>query len=76
MVLDGVGYSFDVDPTDGTPVYGRSLFRIHPDRGSPQTNGCLGIRERASVLREAESLIVEMMRRHGGSFKLSVSHNA
>jgi hypothetical protein len=75
MVLNGVGYSFDLDPTDGTAVYGRDLFRIHPDGGSPQTNGCLGIRERASVLREAESLIVDMMRRHGGSIKISVSHN-
>jgi hypothetical protein len=75
MVLNGVGYSFDLDATDGTPVYGRTLFRIHPDGGSPQTNGCLGIREGASVLREAESMIVDTMRRHGGSFKVSVSHN-
>lgn len=40
MVFNGVGYSFDLDPTDGTQVFGRSLFRIHPDGQPIGTNGC------------------------------------
>jgi hypothetical protein len=74
MVLDGVGYSFDVDPTEGTPVFGRSLFRIHPDGGHPQTNGCLGVREGHNRLREAERIIVDLMRA-SGSFKIKVVHD-
>jgi hypothetical protein len=75
MVLNGVGFSFDLDPTDGTQVYGRSLFRIHPDGGNPQTNGCLGIRESRDRLREAELIIQKLMDGNGRSFKLSVAHN-
>lgn len=43
MIRDGVSYSFNLDPIDGTKVYGRSLFRIHPDGGVPGTLGCVGI---------------------------------
>jgi hypothetical protein len=74
MVLDGVGFSLDLDPVDGTRVYGRSLFRIHPDGGSPGTNGCLGIREDREKLREAESSLANLLR-SSGPFKLVVTHN-
>jgi len=75
MVLDEVGYSFDVDPTSGTDVCGRSLFRIHPDGGSEGTNGCLGVRESANVLEDCETVISELIDTHG-SFNLSVSYQA
>lgn len=75
MVLNGVGFSFDLSPTDGTEVYHRDQFRIHPDGGNPGTNGCLGIRESADRLREAETIILNLMRANGGSFKVSIHHN-
>jgi len=68
MVLNGVGYSFDVDPTDGTQVSGRSLFRIHPDGRNIGTNGCLGVRENAARLRACEDTIEGMSR--AGAFKI------
>lgn len=74
MVFNGVGFSFDLDPIDGTQVYGRSLFRIHPDGGSPETNGCLGIREDPEELREAETSVANLLR-GSGPFKLVVTHN-
>lgn len=73
MVLNGEGYSFDVDPTDGTNVFGRSLFRIHPDGGSEGTNGCLGVRESAQQLRACESIIADLIEEHG-SFKLQIRY--
>lgn len=72
MVLHEIGYSFDVDPTDGTPVFGRSLFRIHPDGGNEGTNGCLGVRETAGRLRECETQIAELL--ESGPFKIMVRH--
>jgi hypothetical protein len=74
MVLEGVGFSFDLDPVDGTQVYRRSLFRIHPDGGSPGTNGYLGILEEREKLREAETIFVNLLR-NSGPFKLVVTHN-
>lgn len=75
MVLNDVGYSFDVDPADGTEVFGRSLFRIHPDGGSPGTNGCLGVRESADRLSECEQIIAALITSNG-SFRLAVSYAA
>lgn len=65
MVHAGVGYSFDLDPADGTQVFGRSLFRIHPDVNPLGTNGCIGVREDAARLRECENNIVSLLRRVG-----------
>jgi hypothetical protein len=73
MVLEGVGYSFDVDPTDGTQVFGRSLFRIHPDGNPLGTNGCLGVRESADRLRECENHIANLLS-ESGSFKISINY--
>jgi hypothetical protein len=74
MVRHGVGFSFDLDPAAGTEVFGRSLFRIHPDGGNPQTNGCIGLRETKANLQEAERLIVRLIRDNGGSFRISLRH--
>lgn len=74
MVRLGVGFSFDLDPAAGTEVFGRSLFRIHPDGGNPQTNGCIGLRETAENLKKAQKLIVRLMEENGGSFRISLRH--
>lgn len=62
FVLNGVGFSLDLDPTPDTPVYGRSLFRIHPDGLSEGTNGCLGLRESADDLKRAAALLEAAVR--------------
>jgi hypothetical protein len=74
MVLNGVGFSFDLNPAAGTEVFGRSMFRIHPDGNSPQTNGCIGLRETRENLQKAERLIVRLLAENGGSFKISLRH--
>jgi hypothetical protein len=71
MVHRGVGYSFDLDPTDGTQVFGRSLFRIHPDANPLGTNGCIGVREDAAQLKDCEQRIVRLLRDEG-PFKVLV----
>jgi hypothetical protein len=63
MVLNGVGYSFNIDPLRDTDVFGRSLFRIHPDGGSEQTNGCLGVREGAASLRTCRDQLRDILNR-------------
>jgi hypothetical protein len=72
MVFNGVGYSFDLDPTDGTQVFGRSLFRIHPDGQPIGTNGCLGVRENAARLRQCETHLVELLRANPRGLKVAV----
>lgn len=72
MVRDGVGFSFDLDPVDDTPVYRRSLFRIHPDGSSPGTNGCLGIVGDAATQRDCESTIAGLL--SGGPFRVTVAY--
>lgn len=73
MVLHDVGYSFDLDPVFDTPVFGRSLFRLHPDGGSPQTNGCLGIRENsADRLRDFRDQLRSLL--EGGDVYISVAY--
>jgi hypothetical protein len=44
FVVGKVGYSINLDERDGTEVYGRKYFRIHPDGGAIGTSGCIGIR--------------------------------
>jgi hypothetical protein len=72
MVFHGVGYSLDLDPTDGTQVFGRSLFRIHPDGEPIGTNGCLGVRESAERLSQCETRLVELLEAHPRGFKIAV----
>lgn len=73
MVLNNVGFSFDLNPSDGTDVYGRSEFRIHPDGLSEGTNGCIGVREDATKLRECETKIAGLL--ESSPFKISVQYN-
>ncbi|HEV2912367.1 MAG TPA: L,D-transpeptidase family protein [Pyrinomonadaceae bacterium] len=73
MVLNGVGYSFHLLPTDETQVFGRSLFRIHPDGNPLGTNGCLGVREDAARLRDCENQIAGLLQ-SVGIFKVSVRY--
>lgn len=50
--VDGVGFSFAVsDAYDSRVGDTRTLLRIHPDGGSPGTNGCIGIVGSAAVQR-------------------------
>lgn len=72
MVLNGIGFSFDLDPIMDTRVYGRSLFRVHPDGGSEQTNGCLGIRENAQRLVECRDRLRDLLRQ--GDVTISVTY--
>ena len=72
FVLNGVGFSLDVDPTPDTPVYGRSLFRIHPDGLSAGTNGCLGLREGKAELKQAANLLQALVA--GGRALLTVEY--
>ncbi len=47
MNRDGVGFSFNLDPTFDT---GRSLLRIHPDGNNEGTLGCIGLSGNAQQL--------------------------
>ena len=72
MVLNGVGYSFNIDPLRGTAVFGRGLFRIHPDGGDEQTNGCLGVRENATKLKACRDQLRTLLDQ--GHVEVSVSY--
>jgi hypothetical protein len=72
MVLNGVGYSFNIDPLRDTDVFGRSLFRIHPDGGDEQTNGCLGVRENATKLKACRDQLRKLL--NDGHVEVSVSY--
>ncbi len=50
--VDGVGFSFAMsDAFDSRVGDTRTLLRIHPDGGSPGTNGCIGIVGNGAVQR-------------------------
>jgi Protein of unknown function (DUF2778) len=72
MVLNGVGYSFNIDPLRDTDVFGRNLFRIHPDGGDEQTNGCLGVRENATKLKACRDQLRKLL--NDGHVEVSVSY--
>ena len=73
MVKHGIGYSLNLDPTPGTPVFGRSLFRIHPDGASPGTNGCLGVVGNAAKLTASRDLLRRLL--EGGRYLASVTYS-
>jgi len=75
MGVDGVSYSFNLSETDDTEVYGRSLFRIHPDGGPIGTYGCLGIVGNGSVQQRFEDLAASVLANEGGDFVLSCRYN-
>jgi hypothetical protein len=73
MSVGGVGYSFAMsnkyDPRVGAT---RSLLRIHPDGGTPGTEGCMGIIGNADVQRRFREDMRAELRRNGGRFTLQV----
>ena len=75
MSVGGVGYSFAMsdkfDPRVGAT---RRLLRIHPDGGTPGTEGCLGIVGNADVQRQFRADMEAEIRRNGGRYQLSVRY--
>jgi hypothetical protein len=74
MVRSGVAFSFDLKETDGTPVFGRSALRIHPDQDPPGTHGCFGLAENAQQLKDCEAKLAAAL--NGGPFRLKVTYGA
>jgi hypothetical protein len=73
MSVDGVGYSFAMSDKYDPRVRGtRSLLRIHPDGGTPGTEGCVGIVGDGAVQRRFREDMREELRRNGGRFTLNV----
>jgi hypothetical protein len=73
MTVGGVGYSFALsDKYDSRVRSNRSLLRIHPDGGTPGTQGCVGIVGNADVQRRFREDMREELRRNGGRFTLNV----
>lgn len=73
MNVGGVGYSFAMSDKFDSRVGGtRTDLRIHPDGGTPGTNGCMGIVGNASVQRQFREDMRAELTRHGGSFTLRV----
>ena len=61
FVVDGIGYSLNLDELDATNVYGRKYFRIHPDGWPPGTKGCIGVRGGKSRQRRAMELFQSLL---------------
>lgn len=73
MTVGGVGYSFALsDKFDSRVGSNRSLLRIHPDGGTPGTEGCMGIVGSAAVQRQFREDMRAELRRNGGRFTLNV----
>lgn len=73
MSVGGVGYSFALsDKHDPRVRDVRRALRIHPDGGSPGTEGCIGIVGEASVQRQFREDMRAEFERSGGAFLLSV----
>ncbi len=73
MTVGGVGYSFALsDKFDSRVGATRSLLRIHPDGGTPGTEGCVGIVGNASVQRQFREDMRAELARNGGRFTLNV----
>ena len=73
MVVGGVGYSFALsDKHDPRTGKDRSLLRIHPDGGTPGTQGCIGIVGNAAVQKQFLEDMRAELARNGGSFTLKV----
>jgi hypothetical protein len=73
MVVGGVGYSFAMsDKFDRRVGATRTQLRIHPDGGSPGTEGCFGIVGNAATQRQFRADMIAEIRRNGGSYTLRV----
>lgn len=73
MVVDGVGYSFDMndvyDPAAGRT---RTALRIHPDGGALGTMGCLGILGDANTQKAFYADMKQLVDANGGKFTISI----
>ena len=73
MTVDGVGYSFALSNKFDARVGGtRTELRIHPDGGTPGTNGCVGIVGNGAVQRQFREDMRAELSRNGGRFTLNV----
>lgn len=73
MSVDGVGYSFAVSDKFDPRVGGtRRLLRIHPDGGTPGTEGCIGIVGRGDVQRRFREDMRAELNRNGGRYSLTI----
>lgn len=70
FVVDGIGYSVNLDERDGTNVHGRKYFRIHPDGWPPGTKGCIGINGEKSRQRVAMEIFKAILNTPGGNGRL------
>lgn len=76
MVVDGVGYSFDLsDKYDPNAGRNRSLLRIHPDGGATGTLGCLGIIGNADVQRQFYADLNSILAANGGRYTTNIVDN-
>jgi hypothetical protein len=73
MTLNGVSFSFNLDPAAATDVYDRSALRIHPDQDGDGTHGCVGLEGDAGELRHAAEVLSSLL--EGGRYLLSVSYS-
>ena len=73
MNVGGVGYSFAMSDKYDPRVGGtRRLLRIHPDGGTPGTEGCMGIVGNADVQRRFREDMRAELQRNGGRYTLNV----
>jgi hypothetical protein len=73
MSVGGVGYSFALSDKFDPRVGGtRRLLRIHPDGGTPGTEGCMGIVGDAATQRRFREDMRAELARNGGRFTLNV----
>jgi hypothetical protein len=62
MNRDGVGFSFNLNPTFNTA---RSLLRIHPDGNNEGTLGCIGLGGNAETLNRFSTQLQEQIQNNG-----------
>lgn len=73
MNVGGVGYSFAMSDKYDSRVKGtRRLLRVHPDGGSPGTEGCMGIIGNAATQRRFRADMNAELKRNGGRFTLRI----
>lgn len=73
MNVGGVGYSFAMSDKYDPRVKGtRRLLRIHPDGGTPGTEGCIGIVGNAATQRRFRADMNAELKKNGGRFTLRI----
>jgi hypothetical protein len=56
-----VGYSINIDACDGTQVFDRKYFRVHPDGWPVGTKGCIGIQGDEEEQRRSMNALKDML---------------